>query len=164
MKTHAPLKLADVNQKLFWAKVDKRGVDECWHWLGAVGHRGYGRFGVNGKNRRAHRVAWLLAHQGSPGDMHVCHTCDNPLCVNPAHLFLGDDLANSNDKCRKNRQHRHDDRGENGHCHKLTDDDVRRIRGMLASGMGQRAIASNFGMAQTTISAINRGKIWGHLQ
>ena len=107
----------------FWAKVDKTG--DCWLWTAAVSKTGYGKFKFRSYDvQPAHRVAWLLTH-GQPAKLHVCHTCDNPLCVRPDHLFEGDDFANMGDASRKGRlpgrlHHTHCVRG-----HPLSGDNLR---------------------------------------
>lgn len=70
----------------FWAKVDVRGEDECWPWLGAIGKAGYGWFRLFGKVRKAHRASyWILVKEPDAG-LHIDHICRNRRCVNPAHL------------------------------------------------------------------------------
>jgi len=79
--------------------------DECWLWAGALRRKGYGQFGVcAGFVLCAHRMAWLLANLGPiPANLMVCHHCDVPRCVNPAHLFLGTNRENMHDALRKGR-------------------------------------------------------------
>lgn len=86
----------------FWSKVKiSSDTQTCWEWqAGKI--EGYGSIRINGKNCRAHRFSWLIAH-GDPGKLHVLHTCDNPACVNPNHLFLGTHLQNMQDKHAKGR-------------------------------------------------------------
>lgn len=88
----------------FWAKVDKSGgPDACWPWLAAVNGAGYGIIRLRGKNIRAHRVAWELASGQLNDRVHVLHRCDNPPCVNTAHLFTGTHGDNMADMAAKGR-------------------------------------------------------------
>lgn len=89
----------------FWEKVHKLSDDSCWEWKNEkVG--GYGRIRVNGRKESANRVSWLLHVGKIPKGLHVLHTCDNPPCVNPRHLWLGTVKDNMLDASRKGRFHR----------------------------------------------------------
>jgi hypothetical protein len=85
----------------FWSKVNK--TPDCWIWMGAKTPLGYGNVRFNGRWWRAPRLSWFLAKDVEPS-LHVLHRCDNPSCVNPAHLFLGTDQDNVDDMNRKGRQ------------------------------------------------------------
>lgn len=87
----------------FWSKVDKSaGPQGCWVWTGSIATNGYGLFTVNDRTRRAHRVSFRLFH-GYESPLLVCHHCDNPPCVNPAHLFEGTKSDNGLDMSAKGR-------------------------------------------------------------
>jgi len=104
-------KLIELTEKdilRFWSKVDVKGnLDECWEWESSKSKYGYGVFGINYKTYYSHRIAYTLYYgQISKDDsgyktMLVCHTCDNPSCCNPHHLFLGTGKNNMDDKTKK---------------------------------------------------------------
>lgn len=82
-------------EDLFWAKVRKG--ERCWIWTGAKHIRGYGACGRSYGDTRAHRVSWLMANGPIPSGLGVLHRCNTPLCVNPRHLYLGDQKQNAAD-------------------------------------------------------------------
>lgn len=96
----------DTREDRFWRKVFKDEDNHCWPWEGQK-QNGYGRLEVvragHRTNAYAHRISWQLHYGTIPRGMHVLHRCDNPACVNPAHLFLGDQRANNADKVAKKR-------------------------------------------------------------
>lgn len=159
----------------FWLKVDKHEDDLCWEWQGQIGSAGYGVFCVSSKPVSAHRYSWELSNGPIPEGMFICHSCDNPRCVNPAHLFLGTPLDNSLDMIAKGRgctgdrnpMRIHPDRrarGERQGAHKLTDKQVLEIRQRYADGeTNQTRLAAEYGVYRTTIARIVNGKHWTHL-
>lgn len=79
--------------------------NECWIWQGALNYRGYGKFSMKSdKNISAHRASYLIFNGPIIQGLFVCHTCDNPKCVNPDHLWLGSAMDNYKDSIKKGRQ------------------------------------------------------------
>lgn len=145
----------------FWSKVDKSG--ECWLWVGKL-HRanawGYGRIHMAGKSYKVHRLSYLLAHGDLPEDKCVCHTCDNPRCVRPDHLFLGTHADNVRDRNHKGRQVV----GEGITTSHLTADQVRYIREAYASGCKlQIELARELRVDRRTIGRIVHRQLWQHI-
>ena len=127
----------------------------CWIWMGARDRKGYGRHGVAGERRTAsaHRSAYEAAFGPSPVGMAVCHRCDTPSCINPAHLFLGTQGDNCADMARK---------GRHGLA-KIDAAQAAEIKRRLRSGETHRAIATAFGVDRSTITQISRNKSWRHV-
>jgi hypothetical protein len=146
----------------FWQFVPDRTPGKCWEWLGARNVDGYGQIGENGRNQRAHRISWRLKHGYLPANICVCHRCDNPCCVNPDHLFLGDHFENMADKGEKGRSR--SARGASHHSNRLSEDDVLTIRGLLANGATQAGLARQYRVGESAIGAIKRGKNWRWLK
>jgi hypothetical protein len=146
----------------FWERVDQSaGPDGCWPWRAYCDPRTkYGRV-AGWATPIAHRVAYILTTGTIPAGLDVCHHCDNPPCCNPAHLFAGTRSENLLDASRKGRLNTA--RGERSGQSKLTEAQVRAIRGRLAAGETHRAIAAAFGVSQPTITFIATGATWGWL-
>lgn len=142
----------------FWDKVRLGSPNECWEWLAHRNHTGYGTFRLNGKEQKAHKASYQLNVGAIPEGMCVCHHCDNPSCINPAHLFLGTQVDNVADRDAKGRQAKL--KGENNGRAKLTDADVLAIRD---SGLSQNEIAAEYGVSQTVVSNIKIRKSWKHI-
>lgn len=130
----------------FWAKVDKRGPDERWPWSGPRDRKSYGTIWPS---LRAHRVSYELANGPIPAGMCVCHRCDNPPCVNPAHLWLGTIAENTADKMEKGRQRFL--RGDESPAAKLTTAQIAIIR---ATPGTQKDVAAQFGISQSHVHRI----------
>jgi hypothetical protein len=144
-------------EQRFWSRVDRSGGDDaCWPWVGRRDPDGYGRISANGQKVGAHRLSFFFAHGHWPDC--ACHTCDNPPCVNPAHLFAGTNAENTLDKVRKGRA----SGGRDGADHvwaKLSDGDVVAIRTQYsAGGTTQVELAQKFGVSQQHVSKIIRGQ------
>jgi hypothetical protein len=139
-------------------------IDEktgCWNWTGARHSSGeYGSVSFAGHcNQLAHRVSWKIFRRQDPGKSFVCHKCDNRLCVNPDHLFLGTQTDNMRDMERKGRS-RHPRCEEHGRA-KLTMKEVEKIRALYDGGMAIRAIAREFTKVnRTSIAHIVHRRTW----
>lgn len=141
-----------------WKRNDETG---CWEWIGARHRQGYGQFYIDGKILLSHRVAWMLRHGSMPTpEQKVCHRCDNPRCVNPDHLFLGSQADNARDCVAKGRANRARQFGETNPVARLTENQVRDIH---RDQRQHREIASAYGVAESTISMIKRGRNWPHI-
>lgn len=141
----------------FWDRVDRAG--DCWVWTGSTNKNGYGWFWWNGKNQRSHRVAWELTHGPIESDVKVLHTCDNPTCVNPDHLYPGTDADNMRDKVERGRQ----TKGEDVNTAKLTRGDVVELREAYASGISMVVLCERFAVSKSQVCRIVRGQSWKHV-
>ena len=147
----------------FWSKVDRTG--DCWEWTASLDTSGYGRFKVQSyQSVSAHRVAYTLTNLEHPKDMLVLHSCDNRKCVNPAHLRLGTAKDNSDDMYKRGRNVIPDRSGANNGNSKLSETQVRAIKGMIAEGVSNVKIAPQFGVTHQLISKIKRGHIWSEVE
>lgn len=128
----------------FFDKVEK--TDSCWIWTGAKNRKNYGMFVYKGRVHMSHRVSYMEWKGEIPDGKLVCHTCDNPSCVNPDHLFVGSNQDNMDDMKSKGRQRFLT--GENNKNSKLTWQQVREIR---SSDESVLTLAKKYGVSDVTI-------------
>jgi hypothetical protein len=143
--------------KRFEKFVDRSG--KCHLWTGGVLNSGYGQFSLGVQNNTlVHRFAWEQQFGPVPDGLQVCHTCDEPLCVNINHLWVGTPKDNADDMVEKGRQR--SAYGEKSASAKLTEKQVLEIR---ESDDLLRVLAVRYGMGQSQISKIKRREAWAHL-
>ena len=146
-------------QDRFFKKVDKQGPNGCWSWTGAQISGGYGHFRLREKMIAAHRYSYIF-HKGEiPVGLKVCHTCGNPNCVNPEHLYL--DTHHGNMKKMKE-----EGRLAKGQAHgtaKLDDAKVKYIRNMYREGLTKTEIAKMYKVTPVTIAKVISGQRWSHV-
>jgi len=155
-----------VDPERFWKKVERGGEDECWEWTAGTFGVGYGKIRADSPNSRrcllAHRVAWVLSNgRDVPSGLQVLHCCDNRLCCNPAHLFVGTHVDNMRDMVEKGRSPK--TAGEANGFHRLTIEAVREIRKEYASGQTQQVLADRYGVTRQQISLIVLRRRWKHI-
>jgi hypothetical protein len=147
----------------FWKYVQKE--DGCWRWIGPHGKYGYGTLsGIPWSNNHkgkelSHRISWVINRGPIPHNMYVLHTCDQPSCVNPDHLFLGTQIDNNNDKVSKVRQAM----GEKLPQSKLNAEDIRHIRSLRTYGLSLYELADIFRVDFSNIGRIVRRESWKHI-
>lgn len=147
----------------FWEKVEKGGDDDCWLWQGAISDN-YGRLIIDGKAHLSHRISKMLDMGLSHPDeikLQCLHSCDVPLCVNPAHIFTGTHADNMADRNAKNRQR--GSAGERNGNSKLDSQKIILIRWAFKAGVSRRFLSSVFGVSTTNISHIVNMKTWRHI-
>jgi len=143
----------------FLTKVNK--TDGCWNWTAHKDKDGYGRFRIDGKIHRAHRVSYELYKGEITKGLVVRHSCDNTSCVNPDHLEVGTVQDNTDDMMKRGRQAIQ--KGEKNGNVKLTENDVLEIRQWLEFGYTVKVIAEMFGVSIRAIYGIRSRKNWSHL-
>lgn len=148
----------------FWGKVQTGAPDECWPWLKGRHSKGYGVFFVRSRNIGAHRFALMtkLGRDLQPG-YQACHSCDNPICCNPAHLYEGSAADNTHDMMTKGRNGYKLPATKYGERHpgaKLTVAKVQEIRARKAAGETNASIARRLGVARKTITKVLQGETW----
>ena len=188
LESSSKVNLTPREQKNFWKRVSK--TDSCWNWIGAKDKDGYGSFSLRYATERSHRISYRIHAGRIPNGILVCHNCDNPSCVNPAHLFLGTPQDNMDDKVEKGRVPRgrnhysvthpeklargersgsftHPEkicRGESHGRAKLTAEKVLRIRSRFANGgISQKQLALESGVGTATMNKIIHRAYWSHI-
>lgn len=175
--------------EVFWSRV---AIDEtdfaCWEWMARIERSGYGKTVWEGKPKKSHRIAYMLAFGEFDQRLFVCHHCDNPACVNPNHLFLGTRSDNMKDMIQKGRHLEGQKRriathkakgktkggwklkgmdyvkGEQNGAHKLTEQQVLEIRAKYVRGVyGYMKLSTEYGVDPITIKAIVTQRTWKHI-
>jgi len=157
----------------FWKKVEVGTPDACWHWTANKNNKGYGLFrpGASAQKRLAHRISFAMSNGPIPDGLCVLHKCDMPSCVNPAHLFLGTMLENTQDMDRKGRRKTVISplnkpprlQGSKHPNSKLTEEEVIEIRKRLAAGDTLRGLARELSMDRKTLMSLRDRKSWRHI-
>ena len=148
------ISLTEQDLQRFHNKYEPVTESGCWIWTAGLNNYGYGAFGVGKKIIGAHRISYQI-HIGELSKTdYVLHKCDTPCCVNPSHLFKGDQAANMKDMAQKKRS----TIGEKNPASKLTATQVCEIKN--AVGMTQLEIAKKYGISQCAVSFIRSGKRW----
>jgi predicted XRE-type DNA-binding protein len=143
----------------FW-RLAARSDNGCLEWQRRLHKDGYGEINYRRKYWLAHRLAWFLTNGPIPEEMCVCHVCDNPKCIDPAHLFLGTHADNMGDMKRKGRRKGINCGEKNGRS-KITRETAIKIRDAYQAGdVTQNQLATLYGIAQPTVSLILTNKIW----
>lgn len=140
----------------FYKFVPPAEPGECWEWQSVRNHRGYGKFWLNGRTDLAHRASYRIHHGPIPVGLAVRHRCDNPPCVNPAHLLVGTGKDNARDALERDRYRRG---SRNGRA-KLTEQQVSEIRRLRQQGETQKALAEQFGVSRSAIQFVLNGRNW----
>lgn len=157
----------------FWERVAIISPDSCWVWNGPRDKDGYGTTSWRGKTARAHRVAYEIANNDRP-ELNVCHTCDNPPCCNPNHLFKGTQADNRKDCVEKGRQakgatHRNNlypdsvNRGDSHGRTVLKEQQIGDIWSKLVSQETAASIAREYQVGPHIVENIRSGRTWKHI-
>lgn len=141
---------------------------DCMEWKGGTDKKGYGVLNWKGKNARAHRLSYQLTYGDIPKGYLICHSCDNPKCINPKHLWAGTSKENSQDMMRKGRGNlkkgvRFELAPFRPHS-KLNEENVIDIKKRLRNKETAVSISKSYGVSDRTIGAIKRGRLWSTIK
>ena len=142
----------------FWSKVNKGS--KCWNWTASYCGGGYGKIVIGGRKGKlysSHRLSWEIEYGCIPKGMHICHHCDNKLCVRPSHLFIGTRKDNMQDAVKKERITKGEKQGNS----KLIEEQIKSIRTDLRTEM---VVASEYNVNRATIGKIKRKETWKHIK
>jgi hypothetical protein len=150
----------------FLEKIREDSETGCWEWQGSKNNHGYGVMGVGRSNRAAHRVGYELYRRPLEKGELALHRCDNPGCVNPRHIFTGDQKANVRDMNAKGRGNytKEKVRGSRSPNSKLTEADVAELKRRLLLGEPKTKLARDFNISRAVIWNIQTGKAWTHVE
>ncbi len=147
-----------------WKYIDKKSNIECWEWTRSLNTQGYGQMNVGGNPYLAHRIVYELTYNQIPYKLCVLHSCDNPKCCNPEHLFIGSRDDNNKDKKNKGRSYHPNHKGELNQTSKLTCKDIKEIRNLYSTGKyTQKELGNMFGVVRQNIGKIINHKRWKHI-
>lgn len=148
-------------EEILYSSIKINEKTNCWEWIKSLSNRGYGIFNYNKKMTLVHRIMYEKYKGKIPSKMFVCHSCDNPKCSNPDHLFLGNQFDNMKDmenKCRSNKSY-----GESHVRAILTEDIVRKIKIKFKNGLTKKQISMELNIPYHQVRYVCIGKTWKHV-
>ena len=164
-KNKFPAKIIPLEERFSQKIIKGLEPDECWIWIGRISNTGYGNIskgrGYEGVVS-AHRLSFTIHKGNIPAGLIVMHSCDNRRCVNPLHLFLGTHKTNAEDCISKGR-FKAPSKGSKHPRSILTEEQAKKAKDLSGQYGAQKALAKEYGVHQTTISAIMRNKNWKHI-
>ena len=152
-----------MNHNLLYEKYHQKVIksDQCWSWNGTIDNDGYAILYCDKKHLKAHRVSYQLFKEAIPTGLFVLHQCDNRICTNPIHLFVGTARDNLLDMIKKGR--RVAAKGEKASRAKLKNEDVLQIRSLLQQGLSFGKLSKRFNIDRGVVRDIKNRKTWKHI-
>lgn len=142
----------------FESKVVRK--EGCWDWKGSLDKNGYPQLYFGNTKAKGHRVSYEIYNGIIPDGLCVCHSCDNPKCTNPEHLWLGTKQENTEDEVKKGRQ----SKGEDRYNSKLNNEKVKKIREMISLGVTVSHLSRIYNVSFMCVQNIKNGKTWKHVE